>query len=242
MKKKKRLKKNVLIIILFIFIAIFIFALFNILNWFGDNTKTNKLKDEIDENININVDKGIFEVDFRELSKMNSDTVAYLIVNNTNISYPVVKGSDNDFYLNHNFNKNKSEAGWIFMDYNNKFDGSDKNIVIYGHNRLDGIMFGSLKKVLDEDWYTNEDNLKIRLIDKDKTVEYKIFSMYKIEEEEYYINTNFNDNSYKDFINKINKRSVHNFNEDLSNVDQILTLSTCTIVDGYRFVVHAYKV
>ena len=206
----------------------------------GDNKKTKDIRENIDNNININVDKGIFEVDFNELSKMNSDVNSYLVVNNTNINYPVVKTTNNDYYLNHSFDKSKSEAGWVFMDSNNKFDGTDKNIIIYGHNRLDGTMFGTLKKVLDEDWYSNEENLDIELINKKETIKYKIFSMYKIKEEEYYITTNFDDNSFNSFINRIKKRSIHDFNVK-SDINEILTLSTCTIVDGYRLVVHAYK-
>ncbi|MBQ6539106.1 MAG: class B sortase [Bacilli bacterium] len=240
--KKFKLKKSILKFLLLIFSLIFIYALFNIFGWLDENRKTKDINKEINENININVDEGIFEVDFDELSNINSDTIAYLLVNNTNIEYPVVKTTDNKFYLDHDFYKNKSEAGWVFMDYNNQFDGTDKNIVIYGHNRLDGIMFGTLNKTLDEKWCSNKDNLIVRLIDKNKTTEYKIFSVYKIKEEEYYINTSFDDNSFKTFINRINNRSIHDFGDDLSKVNQILTLSTCTIVDGYRLVVHAYKV
>ncbi len=240
--KKRKLRKGILKVLLLIFSLIFVYSLFNIFVWFGESESSKKIKEEIDDKINIDVSKGVFEVDFDELSKMNSDTVAYLIVNNTNVSYPVVKTNNDDFYLNHSFNKSKSEAGWVFMDSNNKFDGSDKNIVIYGHNRLDGIMFGSLSKVLNSDWYSNDENLNIKLIDKNGVTNYKIFSMYKVEEEEYYINTNFENINYSQFINNISKRSVHNFGDDLTNVNQILTLSTCTIVDGYRLVVHAYKV
>ena len=58
--------------------------------------------------------------------------------------YPVVKGSNNSFYLNHCFDKSYNSAGWIFADYRNKFDNTDKNIVIYGHNMRDGSMFGSM--------------------------------------------------------------------------------------------------
>lgn len=240
--KKLKLKKSVLKILLVIFSLMFVFSIFHIFGWLDESRRTKNINNQIDQNININVDDGVFEVDFDELSKMNSDTIAYLLVNNTNIEYPVVKTTNNDYYLYHNFKKSRSEAGWVFMDYNNSFDGTDKNIVIYGHNRLDGSMFGTLNKTLDEKWYSNKDNLIIRLIDKNKTTEYKIFSMYKIKEEEYYINTNFNDTTFKEFINKLNSRSTYNFRDDLSQVKQILTLSTCTLLDDYRMVVHAYKV
>lgn len=235
-----RLKKNILIIILLLFISGFIYSSVHIISWVGDNKKTKDIRKGIDNSININVDKGIFEVDFDELSKINSDVNSYLIVHNTNINYPVVKTNNNDYYLSHSFDRSKSEAGWVFMDSNNKFDGTDKNIIIYGHNRLDGTMFGTLKRVLNKDWNSNEDNLEIELINKEETIKYRIFSMYKIKEEEYYITTDFDNNSFNNFINKIKKRSIHDFNVK-DDINEILTLSTCTIVDGYRLVVHAYK-
>ncbi len=234
------MKRIVLIILLLLFIGIFIYASINIFSWMTDNKKTKDIRKKIDDSINVNVDKGIFEVDFNELSKINSDVNSYLIVNNTNINYPVVKTNNNDYYLNHSFDRTKSEAGWVFMDSNNRFDGTDKNIVIYGHNRLDGTMFGTLKKVLDSNWYSKEENLDIELINKNETIKYKIFSIYKIKEEEYYINTYFTDNTFNSFINNIKNRSIHNFDVK-TDIKEILTLSTCTIVDGYRLVVHAYK-
>ena len=93
-----------------------------------------------------------YNVDFKGLKEKNSDTVAYLKVKGTSIDYVVLKGEDNEFYLKHNFNKEKNVSGWVFADFHNKFDGMDKNIVIYAHNTRDGSMFGTLKSVLNEDW------------------------------------------------------------------------------------------
>ena len=66
--------------------------------------------------------------------------------------------------MNHNFEKKYNIAGWIFADYKNNFDKTDKNIVIYGHNRKDGSMFGTLKNILKEEWYSNEENFVIDFI------------------------------------------------------------------------------
>ena len=77
------------------------------------------------------------------------------------MEYPVVRSTNNSFYLNHSFDKSKNLAGWIFADYKNKFDNTDKNIVIYGHNMRDDSMFGSLKNILNSDWYDNEENTNI---------------------------------------------------------------------------------
>ena len=39
------------------------------------------------------------DINFNELKKVNPDVVAWLIVDSTNINYPIVQGGDNDYYL-----------------------------------------------------------------------------------------------------------------------------------------------
>ena len=182
-------------------------------------------------------------VDFKKLKSENSDVVAYIKVNNTNIEYPIVKTSNNNFYLNHSFDKSKNSRGWIFADYKNKFDNTDKNIVIYGHNMRDESMFGSLKNILNEEWYNNAENKNITFLTEKGNYIYKVFSIYKIESEDYYIKTNFkNDEDYEKFLNTIKNRSIKNFDINLNINDKIITLSTCANNNKYRVVLHAKKV
>ena len=126
------------------------------------------------------------------------------------------------------------------MDYHNKLDGNDKNIVIYGHNTRDGSMFGSLKNVVQKEWYQNKENYLIKLVLENKIVTYQVFSTYTIKVEDYYINTIFkNDDEFNDFVNTIKKRSVYNYPVDVNSKDSILTLSTCTGNGTSRMVLHA---
>ena len=67
--------------------------------------------------------------------------------------------------MNHSFDKSKNSASWLFADYKNKLDGTDKNIVVYGHNRRDESMFGTLKNILNKEWYDNTDNMDIVYMD-----------------------------------------------------------------------------
>lgn len=208
------------------------------------NNENNKTK-IIQENLKdiTKLQKSNNEINFEELKSQNSDTVFYLKVNNTNISYPVVKYSDNNYYLNHSFDKSKNSAGWLFADYKNKLDGTDKNIVVYGHNRRDGSMFGTLKNILNKEWYDNTDNMDIVYMDIRGKHIYKIFSIYKIENEDYYITTQFNNDSrYKKFLTTIKSRSIKDFNVEISETDSILTLSTCSNNNKYRVVLHAKRI
>ena len=167
----------------------------------------------------------------------------WLTVKNTRINYPVVKYKDNSFYLNHSFDKTYNSAGWIFANYINKFDGTDKNITIFGHNRRDGSMFCTLKDTIKKEWYLNKDNHYITLNMPNGIEIYKVFSNYQIEAEDYYMTNNFNDEEdYKVFLTTIKSRSVYNYGIDVNENNHIITLSTCANNNKYRVVLHAVKV
>ncbi len=263
-KRKRRGVKNTWVIVLLcIFVIVIIYSLLKIYMWNVDNNRTTditkkieKITDikEIEDNsftelVGVEDDQDnpywyyitfpLIDVDIRELKSQNSDTVGWINVNNTNVNYPFVHTSDNDFYLNHSFDKSYNEAGWLFLDFRNDTNFSDRNNIIYAHSRLDKTMFGSLSKVLKSDWYNNKDNHIIRLSLENENTLWQIFSVYTIKSETYYITTNFNsDSEYLDFLDTIKNRSLYDFNVNLSKDDKILTLSTC-YSDTERTVVHA---
>lgn len=223
-----------------------IFTGIKIFNWIRENKDSNDIIEDIQDSISIDdnidtVDK--YNIDFDSLKQKNSDTIAWIKVNGTDIEYPVVKTTNNDFYMTHSFDKSYNSAGWVFMDYKDKFDGTDNNLVIYGHNRRDGSMFGTLKIILTEEWQNNEENFIIPFITENEKAEYQVFSVYRIEKEDYYITTNFGtDKEFQTFINKIKSRSVKDFDVNVSTEDHILTLSTCADNNKYRVVLHAKKI
>ena len=177
-----------------------------------------------------------------ELKKINNETVGWLKVNNTNVDYPVVKHSDNNYYLNHSFSQKVNQNGWLFADYRNKINPIDMNTIIYGHN--DGnIMFGSLRKVLDKSWYSNQSNQIITFDTGNGSSKWKIFSIYTEEVSNDYLVVNFETtDGYSSFLNKLTKKSIYNFNNPVSPNDKILTLSTCYNNSDYRLVIHAKRI
>lgn len=242
----KHYKKIILTIIFWIFIVIMLISGIKIFKWAKENKESNEIINEVKNTISIddnidNVEK--YNVNFEKLKQTNSDTIAWIKVNGTNIEYPIVKTTNNDFYMTHTFDKKNNSAGWVFMDYENKFDGTDNNLVIYAHNRRDGSMFGTLKNILTEEWQSNIDNFKISFITETEKSEYQVFSVYTIESEDYYITTNFEtDNKFEKFIDTIKSRSIKDFDVNISTEDHILTLSTCANNNKYRVVLHAVKV
>lgn len=251
MRKKNKKYKEVIfnLIVYMILLFILTYSGIKIYKWYKDKTSNKEIVEQIKETVAVedkNEDKNEYKeeytIDFNKLKEQNKETVAWIKVNNTNIEYPVVKANNNNFYLNHSFDKSENLAGWIFADYRNKFDNTDKNIIIYGHNMRDGSMFGSLKNILNSDWYENEENTNITLYTENEKCIYKVFSIYKIESEDYYIKTEFsNDNEFEQFVNTIKNRSIKKFDIDVSKEDNILTLSTCANNNRYRIVLHAKK-
>lgn len=242
--KKKTNKLNTILMLLFIILLFYSGT--KIVIWYANNQNNKKITEEISQFVTVDEtkenDEEKYVIDFEKLKEKNSDTVAWLKVKGTDIEYPVVKTTNNDYYLTHNFNKEYNLAGWIFADYKNKLDGTDKNLVIYGHNMRDNSMFGSLKNIIDEEWYNNEDNRYIALITEDQTQIYEVFSVYQIEKEDYYIQTNFNNEmEFEKFVETLKQRSKKDFNVDISSEDDILTLSTCANNNKYRIVLHAKK-
>ena len=107
----------------------------------------------------------------------------------------------------------------------------------------DNSMFGTMQNILNPEWYNNEENTNIILKTEGKNYIYKVFSIYRIENEDYYIKTEFkNDNEFEEFVKNLKKRSIKDFNVDISKDDNILTLSTCANNNKYRVVLHAKKI
>lgn len=250
-KKYKISKKNIITTLMLIFFSILlVISSVEIIKWYTNNKENEKIQEEISEAITIEEDENIeqeehnskYNVDFEKLKQQNEDTVGWLKVEGTDVEYVVVQSTNNKYYLDRNFERKFNSAGWIYADYRNKLDGTDKNLVIYGHNRRDGSMFGTLKNILKEDWYSKKENRKVTFITEKEEAIYEVFSVYKIEVEDYYITTNFKNKEFSKFIKTIKDRSIKDFDVKITEKDSILTLSTCANDNKYRVVLHAKKV
>ncbi len=258
------MKKNLYLILICLSIMIASFSLYKIFLWILDSHKVNTIQKEVTQEIiipeetpihteNINppentsddywdyIKMDLLSVDFNELKEKNPDTVGFIKVNGTNINYPVVQTDNNDYYLDHAFDKTYNSAGWIFADYRNNMVDFDKNTIIYGHGRLNNTMFGSLKNIINSDWYNNKDNYIVKFSTPKENTLWQVFSVYSINVESYYLKTKFNsDEEYQAFLNTLKSRSKKNFSASVNSGDKIITLSTCKDVAGSgRVVMHA---
>ena len=253
MKKKQNLKnsqmkiKKALIIWgLVLLLAVFAFSAYRLINWYSDQQNVQKELQIIEEKVvieELNLEESevgipLYRADLTELKKINPDTIGYIIVNGTKVSYPVVKGTNNEYYLNHSFNKNYNDAGWIFMDYRNLI--SDENMVIYGHARLDKTMFGSLGSLMKASWYQEKSHNYISFITQNYTATYQIFSVYPTpKNDNYHIMTDFPSSyMFNLYTDELKAKSVVKFNLKVESNDRIITLSTCKNDQEFN-VVHA---
>lgn len=185
------------------------------------------------------IEMNLINVDFTNLLGINSDTKGWVQVNGTNINYPFVQTTDNEYYLKRDFNKNKNSAGWVFMDYRNNIDTLDRNTILYAHARLNGTMFGSLKNIFNSNWFDDVNNHVIKLSTLSENTLWQVFSVYHIPTTSDYLQTEFSSNQeFLDFVTMLKDRSQYEFNVEFNENDKILTLSTC-YNDQERVVLHA---
>jgi len=163
---------------------------------------------------------------FEELLKQNQDVVGWITIDGTQIDYPILQSSNNEYYLTNNYNQGDSRAGSIFLDYRNDVSSSDLNTVVYGHRMKDGSMFQHLTKFLDKDFFEAHRTFEFdTLYD---SYEAEIFAVYNTLTDFDYIKTDFaNELEYAQFLADIKETSEFETDVELSTDDRIITLSTC---------------
>lgn len=175
-------------------------------------------------------------IDFASLLNVNEDITGWLKVSALDISYPIVQGEDNDYYLHRTFEKTENFAGCIFMNCDNEADFTDQNTIIYGHNMKDGSMFGKLKQFKEKENF--EKSKYFWVFTSDKIYQYRIFSAATVDKSGLFYQVVFRDNDFEQWMNAAFENSVvENSDVELASDDRVVTLSTCTGDDATRFVV-----
>ena len=175
-------------------------------------------------------------IDFTQLLSVNSDIVGWLRSRALDISYPVVQGKDNDYYLHRTFEKTDNFAGCLFVNSYNMGDFTDQNTIIYGHNMKNGSMFGKLKNFSDPEVFKKSRYFWI--FTPDFIYQYRIFSASVVDKTGLTYQISFTDDEFDQFISRAYSNSVvDNQGVTVTKEDRIVTLSTCTGDDSTRFVV-----
>ena len=257
-EQKKKKKSDVLLTIALIAaIVVFCYAAFNLYHIYTEYKKGTDEYNQIEEMAVTERDadsaevagpsaqiKPPIEVDFDKLKSVNEDVVGWIYVDALpDISYPIVKGKDNQTYLHQTYEKNYNFAGTIFVDYENSGDFSDCNTLVYGHNMKNGSMFGHLKKFREDDKLYKQDKY-FWILTPERNYRYEIITAYT---------TGVNSDTYtlfkgpgeefEKYLETIKGYSeIQTDDTDLTIKDKIVTLSTCTGNESTRFVVQGKRV
>lgn len=165
-------------------------------------------------------------IDWNKLKDINKDIIGWIKIDNTNINYPILKDSENLYYLTHSYNKDYSSSGSIFTINSDYFLGDET--IVYGHNMRNGKMFSELEKYLDKSFFYSNPSFKIYTPIK----EYRatVFSCYSMD-----IDKENNNVKTLDFEEKIRyyKNSSKYLKNDIGNIKKIVKLSTCSYLNNY---------
>ena len=178
------------------------------------------------------------QIDFGGLYSMNPDIIGWIQIPGADISYPLLKGADNIYYLTHRADKEYGINGGIFMDCHNSADFTDDNTIIYGHNMKDGSMFASLERYQDKSLYREEPYFYIYL--PEKILEYQIVSCYDGTVESPVYCYHFSEKAdFQNFLKQIQSCASYDVGWQRTDTDKVVTLSTCVNTsENGRYLIH----
>ena len=183
-------------------------------------------------------------IDFDAVRVENPDVCAWIQIPGIEvIDYPIMQSdaeTDDNFYLDHDINKAEKRAGSIYFQKVNRSDFSDPNTLIYGHNMLNGTMFGQLKKFRGKDFFN--ENREIYIYTPGHIKKYEIVSAFVYDDRHIINSFNFNiETSRMQFFDEcLNPSSLTKQvleGATLDKDDKIITLSTCTSNESERYLV-----
>ncbi|MCD8381076.1 MAG: class B sortase, partial [Lachnospiraceae bacterium] len=118
--------------------------------------------------------------DFDYLSSVNDDVIGWIQIPGTAVNYPIVQGTDNDYYLTHLYTGETNSSGAIFLDSGTTLGLEDKNAIIFGHNMKNGSMFASLNSYASSSYYSLHPYIVVTDLSGTRYI-YDIFSVYYLD-------------------------------------------------------------
>lgn len=166
-------------------------------------------------------------VDFDALQAISSQGVGWIMSDDGIINYPVMQGTDNDYYLTHLADGTYNSNGSIFVDFRNAADFSDRNTIVYGHNMRNGTMFASLNRY--SDWNYRSQHPELLLITPDGSFSLQVFGGCVVPGNSDLYQLSFRDDEeFLTYVEKIRIMSDFSADVQVRPEDRIVTLSTCS--------------
>lgn len=167
------------------------------------------------------------QIDLDALKEANDQAVGWIVIPGTVVSYPILQGEDNRYYLNHTWTGVESSVGAIFMECKCAPDFSDYNTIIYGHRMRNGSMFGSLRSYNSLEYW--KQHPVVYIITFDKVYAYDVFAAFETGLREIVYRLDIQAQEDKEALIAFSLgRSAIDTGVTPTAEDQVLTLSTCT--------------
>ena len=187
--------------------------------------------------------------EYKNIFNKNKKLIGWLKIDDTNIDYPVVQTSDNEYYLDHNLNQEYDKNGSIFMDKDCDVRKPSMNLILYGHHMRSGQMFGKLDLYEKESYYLEHPVIRFDTIYEKGTYQVMYAFRSKVYSEEEIVF------KYYQFIDAMSEQEFDSNMQEMAAVslydtgvtarygDRLLTLSTCDYQEkNGRFVVVAKRI
>lgn len=248
-KKNNKYKKILLVILFILLICAICYIIYNYIN---ANKNKSLYNDIIPDKTTDDLSKvtSEFTEKVKELQKENTDIKGWIRIEDTNINYPLLQTENNNYYLTHNYKKEKSSYGSIFINSNCNIKDDKANVIVYGHDMKDNQMFKDLIKYQDKEFYEQHPIIKIATEEGENdyeiifTFKSRVFYQDETNVFRFYQYYNFdNENKYNEYISNCQKTQLYDTGKTATYGEQLITLITCEYSqENGRMVVVAKKV
>ena len=185
------------------------------------------------------VDGDPSSIDFSDLQEKYPNAVGWLKMDDVDVSYPIMHGTDNEYYLDYGPDGEYNLAGSVFMDYRNK-SFNDLHVLLYGHNMMDESMFGPLDEYTSEQFYRSGTGA-FTVFTPDASYRYKIFAVNVVGPTDSVYQTGYqNPTVFSGYVKQLKENSMYDTGVEVSGADHVVTLSTCSADD--RLVLSAKRI
>ena len=236
-------------ILILIFLAIFTYSAYKVGYWVKSNRDLKKLENEVftkvvqevpteenNEESETQNQESAKIIDFKQLLEINKDIIGWISIENTEINYPILQSTNNDYYLKKDIYKKNSSCGSIFLDCKTKADFSEQNTVVYGHHLKSGGMFTQLDKIYAGD-LGNE--VYIQIYTPETSYKYQVIASYIAKQSLSIVKKDFVNEQRQNYLENAMNKSKVKFKQVTNMQENILTLVTChgeerTVINAIR--------
>lgn len=187
--------------------------------------------------------------EYKNLLNKNKKLIGWVKIDDTNIDYPVMQTSDNEYYLTHNLDQEYDKNGSIFMDKDCDAMKPSTNLILYGHHMKSGNMFGKLDLYSEQSYYEEHPYIQFDTIYEKGQYQVmyvfrsRVYSETEIVFKYYQFIDALSEQEFNSYMNEMAEMSLYDTGVTAQYGDQLLTLSTCDYQEkNGRFVVVAKKV